>query len=125
MELSLLILAAVGFAAVLRCLLRAAFRAARHGAYVLYAREIAATRSRRGDLTGLEEAREWAGQARKDRRQALGGVGFWLALLFLPLALLPRPVVVYATYAAIWLIPSTWRRGRTAPGVGRSRGGRP
>jgi hypothetical protein len=105
MELFFYILAALGFAAVLRYLLRSAFRAARYSAYMLYAREIAATRARRGDLTGLEEARGWGGIARREWLQAVGGAGFWLGLLIVPATILPRAVPFYAAYVVIWLVP--------------------
>jgi hypothetical protein len=112
MEPLLLVFAAVGCAAAFRHLLWSAFRAARYGAYVLYAREIAATRARRGDLTGLEEARVWVGSARRERLQAMGRAGFWLALLLLPATLLSRSTPVYAAYTLFWLIPApAWRRG--------------
>lgn len=112
MHLFLLILAAPGFAAVCRRLLRSVFRAARQGAYVLYAREIAATRARRGDLTGMEEAREWVGHARRERLQALGAVGLWFALLSWPLMVLRWSLPVYAVYSVAWLIPKAFPRGR-------------
>jgi hypothetical protein len=124
MEIPLLILAAVGFAAVVRRLLWSIFRAARHGAYVLYAREIAATRARRGDLTGLEEAREWAVRARRERLRALGEASLWLALLIIPLSFMSRPLPAFWIYSAIWLIPLSLPGGRPPAKSSRTTGGK-
>lgn len=120
MKIILFVLAASGFGAVLLRLLRSAFRAMRHGAYTLYAREIAANRARRGDLTGLEEAQGWVEYARKERFQAICWTSLWLVLLVVPLTLLPAPLPVYAAYSGIWLIPSNqsrqdWKVGQGSP----------
>jgi hypothetical protein len=116
MQLALLILAAIGLVAVCRRLLRSIFRVAREGAYVVYAREIATTRARRGDLTGLEEAGEWVDHARNERLRALGGAGLWLALLTLPLLVLHQALPAYAAYSTIWLIPKEIPRRRDTRG---------
>jgi hypothetical protein len=113
MELAVLILAVLGFVAVLLRFLKAALAAASQGANALYAREMQATRARRGDVTGMEEARGWVVSACKGRTQAIGAVMFWIALLALPLLLLRSPAPVYAAYSVLWL-----RRGakaRSAP----------
>lgn len=125
MEQFLYILAALGFAAVFRHLLRTLFRAARYGTYVLYAREIAATRARRGDLTGLEEARGWAGIARRERLQAVGGAFLWLGLLLLPATIVPWALQVYSAYVLLWLIPARPMRRRHQGGEVPPTGWRP
>lgn len=118
MESTLLILAVAGCAAVLRRLLRSAFRAVRQWTYALYAGELVTARARRGDLTGLEEAREWVVRARRERRWALGEVSLWLVLLASPLYLLPEPELVYAFYVAFWAFPNdvTARRRQAQDG---------
>jgi hypothetical protein len=111
MELAVLILAVLGFVAVLLRSLKAAVAAASQGANALYAREMQATRARRGDVTGMEEARGWVVCACKGRRQAIVALAFWITLLALPLVLSRSPAPVYAAYSALWL-----RRGaRTRP----------
>lgn len=112
MDWTLVIFAVAGCAAVSRCLVRSTYRVVRQFTYVLYAGELAKARSRRGDLTGLEEAREWVARARKERRRALGEVGLWLALLAVPLYLVPEPEYIYAAYGVFWIRPgqAAWRR---------------
>jgi len=124
MESTLVIFAVAGCAAVVRCLVRAAYRAVRQGAYVLYARELATARARRGDLTGLEEAREWVVRARKERRRALGELILWLALLAVPLHLIPEPGVVYAAYGVFWIRPGHAALRRWHARVAGSGGGK-
>lgn len=115
MDSILIILAVAGCSAIVRRLLRSAYRAVREGTYVLYARELVAARARRGDLTGLEEAREWVVRARRGRRRALGEAGLWLVLLALPPYILPAPTMVYAACTALWVLPDL-------EGLGASRG---
>ena len=113
MELAVLILAVLGFVAVLLRFLKAALAAASQGANALYAREMQATRARRGDVTGMEEAREWVVCACKGRRQAVLAVTVWIALLALPLVFLRSPAPVYAAYSVLWLRRGT--KTRPAP----------
>lgn len=109
MEITVLILAVLGFVAMLLRFLKAALAAASQGANALYAREMQATRARRGDVTGMEEAREWVVCACNGRRQAILAVTVWTLLLALPLVLLSSPAPVYAAYSVLWL-----RRGARA-----------
>ncbi|HEX6941217.1 MAG TPA: hypothetical protein VF158_17605 [Longimicrobiales bacterium] len=110
MELPFHILAVLGVVAVAWRWLRCAVRVLGRGAEAYFAGQVARTRARRGDLTGMEEASEDAATARRARWRASLGLTLWTSLLALPAWLLPRPVPVYAAYAALWVLP--WlRRG--------------
>lgn len=114
MELPVHILAVLGFVAVLRRFLKAALALATRAADAVYAHEMQATRARRGDVTGMEEAREWAVCACKGRREAIAAVVFWLALLLLPLSLASSPAPAYAAYAMLSLLDGARRHLPTA-----------
>jgi|GEM_PF-497449 len=106
MNLIIYILAALGAIALLRRIYISAARAVRHGVYTIYAREIAANRERRGDLTGWEEARAWVDDARRGRREALISALLWCALLIGPIWAPIEALPIYAFYPLIWLIPT-------------------
>jgi hypothetical protein len=112
METAVLILAVAGFVAVAARVLRALLGVLTVGADVLIAREVAATRANRGDLTGLEEAKLARGEARRRRYVALGVLSIWAGLLMVP-ALTPWPNFLYAAYSLLWLLPH--RRERVLP----------
>jgi hypothetical protein len=112
METAVLILAVAGFAAVAVRMVGALLRVLTRGADVLVAREVAAARAQRGDLTGLEEANLARGAARQRRYVALGVLSIWAGLLVVP-ALTPWPNLLYAAYSLLWLLPR--RRERILP----------
>jgi hypothetical protein len=102
------ILAIFGVLALLAATIRAGFRLLRGSAETFIAGEIASARAGRGDLSGLDAAREWSVASRAAKRlytvQALG----WLVLLIAP-TFTPWTREVYAACAALWLLPR--RRG--------------
>jgi hypothetical protein len=104
MDLPYTLLAIAGVAAVLIRVLGAAFRALRGGVDAFIARDLADTRAQRGDLTGLADAAEARGRARRRRVAALSAAAFWAGLLIVP-PLTPWPRLVYAVYALLWLVP--------------------
>lgn len=111
MDTILTLLAATGIAAAIWHLVRAAFRFLRFGAAGLWTGEVARTHARRGDVTGLEEARRERESA--DRRRTRFGaeaVG-WLILLLVP-PLTPWARHVYAAYTLLWLVPALRSRRR-------------
>jgi hypothetical protein len=112
METAVLILAVAGFVAVAARMLRALLGVVTVGADALIAREVAATRKQRGDLTGLEEANLARSEARRRRYVALGLLSIWAGLLVVP-AVTPWPILMYAAYSLLWLLPH--RRGRVLP----------
>ncbi len=105
MELSLHILAVLGFAAALVRWLRSAVSALERGIEAFHARQVAETRARRGDVTGTEEAAGAAARARRARRRFVGEFAFWTALLAWPAWLVESPAPVYAAYAVLWFLP--------------------
>jgi hypothetical protein len=104
METAVLILAVAGFIAVAARMLRALLGVLTVGADALIAREVAATRAQRGDLTGLEEAKLARSAARRRRYVALGMLSMWAGLLVVP-PLTPWPYFLYAAYSLLWLLP--------------------
>jgi hypothetical protein len=112
MDTAVLILAVAGFAAVAARMLFALLRVLTRGADALMARDIAATRAQRGDLTGFEEANAARGVARRGRYAALGVLSIWAGLLLVP-TLTPWPIRLYAVYSLLWLLPP--RRERVLP----------
>lgn len=107
METLITVLSLLGLGAAAWHVLRAAFRFLSVEASGIWARELAETRARRGDVTGLREAQDTAGLAARARRRALAeGLG-WIALLLAP-AFTPWARTIYAGYALLWLVP--WRR---------------
>ncbi|MGH7482732.1 MAG: hypothetical protein ACRELV_11305 [Longimicrobiales bacterium] len=111
MRAAVLILACFGVIAIIRHLVRAAFGVARRGVDAFMARETAEIRARRGDLTGLAEADERAGLARRGRLRAGLVLSAWVAVLLAPLAT-PWTAELYALCAALWLRPR--RQGEAA-----------
>ena len=110
MNAILTILAVAGIAAAAWHVLRAAVRFLSREAAGLWSDELARTRARRGDVTGLQDARrEKSGLARL-RRRALGEALGWTALLLAP-AVTPWARTIYATYVVLWLVPFLGRRG--------------
>ncbi|MBI4544661.1 MAG: hypothetical protein HY703_05685 [Gemmatimonadetes bacterium] len=102
MELAITLLAVLGFGIVLLRLARASWRVARRGLELFLARAVAAARARRGDLTGMAEARERVAAARRSGLRAFLRLAAWLAVLAAP-ALIPWGQVVYASYFLAWL----------------------
>src|SRR5690606_329088 len=102
MVAALLILAVLGFVAVLVLLVRAAFGVLRHGVDAFLAREAVEARARRGDLTGMAEAQDWNRGARRARLRCSVLAALWLAGLVAP-AFTPWTREVYAAYAVLWL----------------------
>ncbi len=97
-------LATVGFAGVAWRLVGAVLRLLSSLAEVLWTNEIARTRARRGDLTGMREAEVEVREARRRRTRAALVVALWLMLLTAP-AVLPWTRVLYAALAPVWLVP--------------------
>jgi hypothetical protein len=112
MDTAVLILAVAGFAAVAVRMVGALVRVLTRGADALIARDVAAARAQRGDLTGLAEANLVRGAARRRRYVALGVLSIWAGLLLVP-ALTPWPTLLYAAYSLLWLLPP--RRERALP----------
>ena len=108
---AILLLAAAGVIAVVLRLLRALFASLHGGVEAFLAKDVADTRARRGDLTGLDDARLAADVARRRRLLALGAASLWLGLLLVP-TLTPWPAPLSAVYSLLWLIP---RAARHAP----------
>ena len=104
METAVTILAVAGFIAVARRLLRSLLRALTRTADVVIAREHAATRAQRGDLTGLQEATNARSAAKRRRYVELGLLSVWAGLLLVP-PLTPWPYLLYASYSLLWLLP--------------------
>ncbi|HEX7051998.1 MAG TPA: hypothetical protein VF188_17450 [Longimicrobiales bacterium] len=105
MQAALDFFAILGIAAVAWRIVRAVFRAARQGVDAFLAGEVAKTRERRGDVTGMDDAEAHAARARRARWRALGAVVFWSAVLALPALLPTEAAPIYAAYALLWLLP--------------------
>jgi hypothetical protein len=90
---------------LLRALVRAVGRSAEHVA----AGQALDARAQRGDLTGMAEASEWRKAAGRRRVRAVTTAGVWLALLIVP-AYTAWTRVIYACYAALWLVDVLARR---------------
>ena len=109
MRFLLLIFAIAGFLAVARQLTRAVFILLKRSVDTFVLREVAGERARRGDVTGLVEARAAKGERRRARFFSLLAVIGWAALLALPLttrATLPG----FALYSIFWIIPLLRKR---------------
>jgi hypothetical protein len=111
MRTVVLLLSVAGFAAVALRAASALLNALRGGVESFLARDLAAVRARRGDLTGLQEAAELRGMARRHRLLALTAFSMWVALLVVP-PLTPWPELLYATYSLLWLAPRRIGRSR-------------
>ena len=104
METPVLILAVAGFVAVLRRLLGAALRVLTGGVDRYVAGQLATTRARHGDITGMREAEGAAATARERRRDAVARLLFWTGLLILP-PFVPYTSAIYASYSLLWIVP--------------------
>lgn len=104
-----MLIAAAGFLAVAMRAVIAGLLVLRHGVAAFLARDLGATRARRGDLTGLADAASDRALARRRRLAAVGVLCMWAVLLVVPL-LTPWPVPLYACYSLFWLVP---RRRKT------------
>ena len=102
-------LAVAGLLAVLWGTLGALIRLVGRAAETWVARELARTRARRGDVTGLAEARAGAGRARVAWLRAVLSLAAWTGLLVGP-ALTPWPTTLYAASSLIWVLH--WSRDR-------------
>jgi hypothetical protein len=60
--------------------------------------------ARRGDLTSMADAASQRARARRHRWIAFAVLSFWLVLLLVP-PLTPWPLLLYAIYAVLWLVP--------------------
>jgi hypothetical protein len=107
----IMILAVVGIAAAVWHLVRAAFRFLRHGATGLWTGEVARNHARRGDVTGLEEARRQQESVVRWRTRAAMEAAGWLVLLLVP-PLTPWGTYIYAAYTVLWFVPAARRRRR-------------
>jgi len=96
------LLAVAGIAAVVLHMLRALASAALRSAQTMLADEAGDARARRGDLTGVEDARQAVGRARIERRRAFLLAAGWGIALLAPL-LTPWTRTFYACYSALWL----------------------
>lgn len=101
MEVVRLVLAAAGILAALYGAIRAGLRLLGHAAEGLVAVELERARARRGDLTGVGEAREEAGRARRGRARAAFELGGWSVLLVAP-TFTSAPAAVYAVLSVLW-----------------------
>jgi hypothetical protein len=111
LSIVLLLLAVLGFVAVLLRLGRELVRVALNAAESTAASGAAEISERRGDITGLMERRAAADTLRRDRRRALAQVGVLALLLVIPpFASLAREV--YAACALLWFVPARKLRPR-------------
>ncbi len=104
MNLVLFVLSVAGFLAALRRLAFAAFRLFKGSVESFVMREVASSRTDRGDVTGLLEAQALRRATRAVRARALASVVFWAALLSAPL-LTRMTLPLYAFYTLLWLLP--------------------
>lgn len=111
MDAILTALAVAGFAAIAMRLVRAVFRLLRRATEAFAARETAGTRARRGDLTGMEEARTRAASARRALLRSGAAALGWTLLLAVP-AFTARARLAYASYLAVWAVLRLMERRR-------------
>jgi hypothetical protein len=104
MSILLLVLAVLGFVAVARRAALALLGLLGRGVDRFLAGEVAEVRARRGDLTGLTDARNEEKSARRAQVAAVAIFSFWTILLVVP-TLTPWPRPIYATYSVLWLLP--------------------
>lgn len=121
-EAALTVLAAIGVMAVAWRSVCAFARLVRRELDRFLAREAADARASRGDLTGMADAESRAAEARRARRRVLFELGFWLALLLVPLWT-PWTTPLYAGCSVLWFLIRARERsrdaGRTDLGGGR------
>lgn len=111
MDAVLTAVAIAGFAAVAIRFVRALFALLRLGAEAFVAGQTAATRARRGDVTGMTEAEGRARATRRARTRAAGALLAWgLALAVPPATPWTRPL--YVSYAGVWAVSWLWERRR-------------
>jgi len=103
MDFLLLLLAILGFLAVLRLSAVAGLRALGRGVEAFLAREVSEAHARRGDITALQAARITRTKTSRARLYAVLRLALTVALLVVP-ALSPWPRLIYATYAPLWLL---------------------
>ncbi len=106
----ILLLGALGLAALLWLFARALYRLLRAGAERFVAGDAEETRAKRGDLTGMAEARQWRSRARRRQWGAVVRVLGWGVLLIGP-SFTHRAAVIYAACAPLWLLHAWRRRG--------------
>lgn len=105
----MLLLAVAGLAAVLVGTVRSALRLLGRGVEAYVAGQLADTRARRGDLTGMAEARDAVRRASRARLRGALVLAGWTAALVTPL-LVPWTRSAYAACAALWILH--WSRER-------------
>jgi hypothetical protein len=103
MNVAIMLLAILGFAAAAGQLLRALLVALGTGVESFLAREVTEVNARRGDLTALQEAESRHKVARRARFGAVARVSFWTALLAIP-PFTPWTAILYACYSPLWLL---------------------
>jgi hypothetical protein len=105
------LLAFFGVLAILGGCIRSALRLLRGGVESYVAGAVANARAGRGDLSGLNAAREWSAASRAAKRWFAAHALGWLGLLIVPL-FTPWTAEIYAASALLWLRP---RRRRPEP----------
>lgn len=103
MDALLLVLAVIGFLAVLRLALFAAFRLLGRGVEAYLAGEVGKAHARRGDLTSLNAAEQARAAAVRARRSAMAGMLLAAALLIVP-PFTPWPRLLYGACVPLWLL---------------------
>jgi hypothetical protein len=103
MDFLLLILAVVGFLAVLRLSLVAGLMVLGRGVEAFLAREVTEAHARRGDITSLQAAQVTRSKASRARVHAVARLALTVALLVAPV-LSPWPRLIYAAYSPLWLL---------------------
>ena len=109
MRFLFLILAIAGFLAVARQLTQAVFILLKRSVDSFVLGEVAGERARRGDVTGLVEARAAKQERRRARLRSLLAVILWATLLALPLTT-RWTLQGFALYSILWLVPLLRRR---------------
>lgn len=101
---TLLLLAAVfGFGAIALGVARAAIGLVKRLAEGVLAGEVAGSRERRGDLTGMAEAERQSAGARRERLRLAIVMVAWTVLLVGP-PFTPWPRQIYAAASVLWLL---------------------
>ena len=108
MDFLVILLAVVGVAAVLYRAGRSALWSLWRGVDAYLKGEVAEQHARRGDLTGMADAKKRHALARQRRWIAAGRLGVWVALLIVPV-FTSWTAALYASYSVLWLLPG----GRT------------
>jgi hypothetical protein len=103
METLLRVAAVLGVLVALSQVGRTGWRLLRGGVELLVAGEMARTRARRGDLTGMEEAEREMHSARRVRIRAGGELAGWVALLAVP-PFTPWTLHIWAAVALFWIV---------------------